>query len=70
MGFNKRYISISHILTWYNKEGLTEVKNNINEADAIICIDDESRDIVDMCENSLGDEDIKNKIEEYVYKWA
>tara|TARA_R100000152_G_C6602627_1_gene59199 strand:+ start:198 stop:410 length:213 start_codon:yes stop_codon:yes gene_type:complete len=68
MGFNKRYINMTHIIQWYNKEGVREVKNNIDEADAIMCIDKESRVIVDMCSSDISDQDIINKIQEYVYK--
>lgn len=59
---------MTHIIQWYNKEGVREVKNNIDEADAIMCIDNESRVIVDMCSSDISDQDIINKIQEYVYK--
>ena len=59
---------MTHIIQWYNKEGVREVKNNIDEADAIMCIDNESRVIVDMCSSDNSDQDIIKKIEEYVYK--
>ena len=59
---------MTHIIQWYNKEGVREVKNNIDEADAIMCIDNESRVIVDMCSSDDSEQDIIKKIEEYVYK--
>lgn len=59
---------MTHIIQWYNKEGVREVKNNIDEADAIMCIDNESRVIVDMCSSDNSEQDIIKKIEEYVYK--
>ena len=59
---------MTHIIQWYNKEGVREVKNNIDEADAIMCVDNESRVIVDMCSSDISDQDIINKIQEYVYK--
>jgi len=46
MGFNKRYVSIWKLREWFQSGGITEVLRRLGRADALICEDEFSTDLV------------------------
>lgn len=46
MGFNKRYVSTWKLQEWYKSGGLNEVLSKIGKADALMCEDEFSTNLI------------------------
>lgn len=65
MGFNKRYINKEVLIERFRLEGYQGIINYIGKADALIGLDDEIQEILDIayCDSCITKKDIEiNKI--------
>jgi len=70
MGFNKRYISMSSMLTqWKTRYDVNDVINYVNKADVIILLGNSTilSKIIDMCAQN-EQEELTKLLKSYIYK--
>ena len=68
MGFHKRYIEKDNLLGQYRQGGIKDVMSYLTRADALICCDDVSSDVVDIYHDEEHETLCWIKIEEKLKK--
>ena len=64
MGFHKRYIEKDNLLGRYESNGIKEVMSYLTRADALICCDDFTSEVVDILHGEENETLCWIKIEE------